>query len=768
MSTGTIRIAVRKFAPFETALQKLWDAYCRETGCTLTAEMVPMDLDQLHHAILEDKGLKNGDWDIAHVVTDWLYEAWTSGALEDLKPYIAKNPPEEFPDGWSTSLLGMQQFGSAIAGLPFHDGPECLIYRKDLFNDPAEQERYLKQTGKPLQVPRTWDEFREVARFFYRPEYNLYGSVFAGLPDGHNTVFDFCLQLWTRGGDLVDDYGRININTPAALEGLAFYRDILRDGRAVHPGTMLFESVQTGMAFARGEAAMMVNWFGFASMSEVIAESKVKGKVDIAPIPYTKGNESASLNVYWLYTLGSGGKHKDIAYDFIRFATSRQNDKLLTLEGGIGCRISTWTDEDINKIIPYYHKLEMLHQAAKSLPQKANWALIARVIDEVVLQAINTDTPLSVLLEKGQQKIELIDNPDQIPYKQVLPQQPVPIVIIGAGGIVGDAHLPAYKKAGFKVFGITNRTRARAEKLAAEWGIPHVYDTVDEAVAHAPANAVYDITIMPEQFVETLNKLPDGCGVLIQKPMGDYFWQSKEILEVCRRKKLAAAINCQLRFAPYVNAARHMIDQGMIGELYDMEVRVTLQTPWELFPFVMVHPRLEIQYHSIHYIDLVRSFLGDPISVMAKTLKHPAKALSSSRTTILFDYGDTMHAVVNTNHDHSFGAHNQESFIKWEGTTGAIKARMGLLMDYPHGVPDKFEYCIVQEGKAPEWKEIKLEGSWFPDAFIGTMSSLMRYKSGESDVLPTSVEDVIKTMAVVESAYISSDNGGVIIKERFE
>ena len=35
-----------------------------------------------------------------------------------------------------------------------------------------------------------------------------------------------------------------------------------------------------------------------------------------------------------------------------------------------------------------------------------------------------------------------------------LPSDPKKIVIIGAGGIVSDAHLPAYKKAGFKVAGI--------------------------------------------------------------------------------------------------------------------------------------------------------------------------------------------------------------------------------------------------------------------------------------------------------------------------
>ncbi|WP_304062489.1 Gfo/Idh/MocA family protein [Pedobacter glucosidilyticus] len=340
-----------------------------------------------------------------------------------------------------------------------------------------------------------------------------------------------------------------------------------------------------------------------------------------------------------------------------------------------------------------------------------------------------------------------------IQYHPILPQQKLPIIIIGAGGIVRDAHLPAYQKAGFEVVGITNRTRERAIKVAQEFHIPNVYDSVADAVAKAPAHTVYDITTMPESYIGILEQLPNGSAVLIQKPMGDDYQQTQDIIEVCRRKNLVAAINCQLRFAPYVSAARYLIEQGFLGDLYDMEVRVTVKTPWELFPHVMVHPRLEIQYHSIHYIDLMRSFLGEPKAVLAKTLKHPAKKLSSSRSTIILDYGDTMHSVINTNHDHDFGPHHQESFIKWEGTKGAIKAKMGLLMDYPHGVPDVFEYCLLEEGKAPEWKSIILEGSWFPDAFIGTMSSLMRYKNGETKVLPTSVEDVFQTMMLVEKAY---------------
>ena len=347
----------------------------------------------------------------------------------------------------------------------------------------------------------------------------------------------------------------------------------------------------------------------------------------------------------------------------------------------------------------------------------------------------------------------------EIVYKPQLPKEKRPIYIIGAGGIVKDAHLPAYKKAGFYVTGITNRTRKRAEDLAEQFNIPNVYENTKEMVADAPENAVYDLTIMPPQFVENLELLPDGAPVLIQKPMGDDFKQTLAILEVCRRKKLKAAINCQMRFAPYIMAAKDLISKGMIGELYDLEVRLSTYTPWEYFPFVMHHPRLEIQYHSIHYIDMIRSFLGNPKKVYAKTLKNPAKVMSSTRTTAILDYGDSMRAIINTNHDHNFGPDHQESFVKWEGNKGAIKAKMGLLLDYPHGKPDKFEYCILKEGEDPKWVEVKLEGSWFPDAFVGSMS----YAEGSSDELPTSVENVAHSMAVVESAYESHGNGGVKI-----
>lgn len=55
-----------------------------------------------------------------------------------------------------------------------------------------------------------------------------------------------------------------------------------------------------------------------------------------------------------------------------------------------------------------------------------------------------------------------------------LPGKSFPIAIIGTGGIVKDAHLPAYKKAGFPVWGLMDKTKARADALAAAFSeCPH-------------------------------------------------------------------------------------------------------------------------------------------------------------------------------------------------------------------------------------------------------------------------------------------------------
>lgn len=193
------RVAVRKFEPFESALAKQWDRFEMRHHTGLTLDAVPLDLNPLHDALFLKRRLQLGDWDVAMMSTDWLAQAADEKGLMDLAPFIAHSPPEGYPNAWSGSLLRLQQFGAEVLGLPYHDGPQCLIYRTDILADPELNDRYARQFGEPLAVPQTWEQFHRITRFLTDPNKSVYGTAFAAFPDGHNTVYDFCLQLWTRG-----------------------------------------------------------------------------------------------------------------------------------------------------------------------------------------------------------------------------------------------------------------------------------------------------------------------------------------------------------------------------------------------------------------------------------------------------------------------------------------------------------------------------------------------------------------------------------------
>ena len=410
MRSEKFRIAVREFGPFESALVKQWDAFERNAHTGLEFEPIAMDLHTLFESTFSNGGLRRGEWDAALVNTDWIAAAQEQRTLLDLAKLIRWTPPDDYPNGWAPSLLRMQEYGGQVFGLPYHDGPECLIYRTDLFDDPSEQQRYLATFGKPLRVPQTWEEFESAARFFHRPDVPLYGAIFAAYPDGHNTVYDFCLQVWTRGGELVDRGGRIRLDSLEAIEGLRFLRAILNNKAAVHPACRSMDSVKSGLAFAAGEAALMVNWFGFAAMAQTIASSKIKGRVSVAPVPHSPGHASASLNIYWILSIAAGAVHKSIAWDFLRHCASADMDKLLTLEGAIGCRKSTWSDPQVNQVIPFYQRMADLHVDAREMPRLSQWPRIAQAVDRMVIAAIDTAEDIGAIVKRGQAEIEDYEN----------------------------------------------------------------------------------------------------------------------------------------------------------------------------------------------------------------------------------------------------------------------------------------------------------------------------------------------------------------------
>ncbi|NCI48169.1 Gfo/Idh/MocA family oxidoreductase [Sediminibacterium sp. WSJ-3] len=351
----------------------------------------------------------------------------------------------------------------------------------------------------------------------------------------------------------------------------------------------------------------------------------------------------------------------------------------------------------------------------------------------------------------------------------ILPREKRPVFIIGAGGIVNTAHLPAYRIAGFDVQGIYDITPGRAQDTAHRFSIPHVFETLQAMITHAPANAVFDVAVPGSQTIPVLEQLPEGAAVLLQKPMGENLSEAKKIHRLVKEKNMLAAINFQLRYAPYILAVKKLLREDLLGELNDIEVNVNVYTPWDMWDFLAASPRVEILYHSIHYIDLVRNMLGNPQAVYARTTGHPfMKNMASVRSNIIMNYGEMVRANILTNHCHRYGLPKQQSYIKFEGSRGAVMINFGALINYPRGAADSFEYILLSPEAEPEWKTLPIEGSWFPHAFIGSMAELMLAAEGSIAAPDNSADDCIYTMACVEAAYQSSNNGGTPLADFIE
>jgi predicted dehydrogenase len=351
-------------------------------------------------------------------------------------------------------------------------------------------------------------------------------------------------------------------------------------------------------------------------------------------------------------------------------------------------------------------------------------------------------------------------DPTALNQEWPLPSSPRPIVTFGAGSIVGDAHFPAYGKAGLPVAGLYDPDREKAQKLASEWGVK-AFASVEEAVA--VPDAIFDLATPPKAHADVLRMLPDGAAALIQKPMGSDLQGATEILAICRSRNLKAAVNFQLRFAPMMLALKDAIAKGWLGDVVDFDAWLALATPWQLWPFLKGLPRIEIAMHSIHYLDLIRQILGDPLGVHAKSIGHPNHEVAQTRTSAILDYGDQVRCALSINHDHDFGRKYQACEFRVCGTEGAAYLQLGVNLDYPRGEPDILE---IHPKGGDDWIAVPLKGAWFPDAFVSRMANLQRFIAGEDTELVSSVEDAWNTMALVEAAYQSSASPATLLQPR--
>ena len=341
---------------------------------------------------------------------------------------------------------------------------------------------------------------------------------------------------------------------------------------------------------------------------------------------------------------------------------------------------------------------------------------------------------------------------EEINWRPRLPQRrDMGIGSVGCGGIVQYAHMPAYGKAGFRVVGVYDIAREAAETVAAANDISRIYDSLEELLAD-PAVEIVDIAVPAwEQLAIVERVAAAGKHMLCQKPLAEDFGEAQRIVELGERAGVKQASNQQMRWDAGIAASSELIRMGAIGTPTDAQIQVSIATPWHMWPWLARAPRLEVMYHSIHYLDSLRFLFGDPQWVTSRHARYARQApvVGESKTVTVLDYEDGLQATVAANH---YNVHGEpEATFRFLGTEGAIEGSIGLLYDYPDGRPDTLVY---RSGDA-EPVTLTLDEKWIPDAFVGPMAGLMRAIETDSEA-PTSSADNLNTLRVVHAAYRSA------------
>lgn len=333
------------------------------------------------------------------------------------------------------------------------------------------------------------------------------------------------------------------------------------------------------------------------------------------------------------------------------------------------------------------------------------------------------------------------------------------IAAIGAGAIMDVAHLPAYRRGGLPVHGITDLDLGRATAVAERHGIGRVYAGLAEVLADETVPVV-DIAVPADRqpaIVEAA--LLAGKHVLAQKPFAPDVATGARLVDLAEERGRVLAVNQQLRFDEGPAAAYAMIERGWIGTICSLSITVDIWTPWSDWPWLLEVPRLEIVYHSIHYHDLVRWFLGEPERVFCLAGRTPGqRPRGEIRTTSSYRYRGDLVAVVQTNHTNAYGDARAEFRI--EGTAGVIKGTFGLLYDYPRGRPDTVEITSSVLG-TDGWVPYPVTTRWIPDAFLGPMASVLAAVAGGAAPRSTG-RDNLGTLALVQALYRSVQTGEAV------
>lgn len=320
---------------------------------------------------------------------------------------------------------------------------------------------------------------------------------------------------------------------------------------------------------------------------------------------------------------------------------------------------------------------------------------------------------------------------------------------------MADCHLVSYRNAGFNPIAIASRTPEHAEACAQRHGIPKAYRTWREMLQDDSLE-ILDIAYPPDQQLEIVQEAVKGKnlrGILCQKPIEMSLENAREIVRLGEENGKVIAVNSNMRCDQSMRALKYLLDTKELGDPVLATIEMRAIPHWQ--EFLKQYDKLEIFGMGIHHVDSFRFLFGDPAEITCVCRTDPRSKFQhvDGITQYTFKYeNDFMATSLDDVWAWPEDPCEKDIYIRWrvEGTEGMAEGTIGWPM-YPDRCPSTIRFTSKRH---PAWVAPKWDTVWFPDAFEGTMSGLLR--AVEQGTEPEiSARDNVRTIACVEACYRS-------------
>lgn len=322
-----------------------------------------------------------------------------NGWTQPLDDYVQKDASYDFND-FSKSAVGSATVDGKLIAIPVVTEQQILYYRKDL----------LEKAGIP--VPKTLDELVEAVKKLHDPSKELYGFVARGTRSP--LVTQLSSFLFSEGGDfMIGD--KATINTPEAVKAFTTYGALLRDYGP--PGVLNMSWPQAIGIFAQGKVAFFSDANSIYQNATDPEKSKVADKVGFAMFPAGKAGSKPFNITSWSLAMNANSKKKEAAWEFIKWATSKEITLKLQQKGNPGARASVWDKPEGTSSFPA-ELVPIFKESAKvgvdhDRPMVINVGEARDVVGEVVQKIMTGETNVQAAADKANQALQAIIDKDK-------------------------------------------------------------------------------------------------------------------------------------------------------------------------------------------------------------------------------------------------------------------------------------------------------------------------------------------------------------------